>query len=177
MIDVDLFRKLLDYDPETGALTWRPRPREMFSTDNAFAVWRAQRDGKPAFTADNGAGYRVGLVLGRQYLAHRVAWAIYYGEWPGPIDHINGVRSDNRICNLRAASATLNMRNRKRPTNNTSGALGVSWVASRKKWRAVIKVDGASRFLGHFQSMEEALVARKTADLAFGFHENHGRGQ
>ena len=77
-------------------------------------------------------GYKVGSVFSKRLLAHRVAWAIYYGVWPEDcIDHINGDRSDNRISNLRDANKSTNGMNRGPQRNNSSGMKGIYFDQSR----------------------------------------------
>ncbi|KAA6655127.1 HNH endonuclease, partial [Salmonella enterica subsp. enterica serovar Montevideo] len=112
-------------------------------------------------------------------LAHRLAWNMTYPEDPvGPdeqIDHINHVRTDNRIINLRKASNTENSRNSSIATNNTSGATGVWFENRRKAWVAEIKVDRKKVHIGQFEKFADAVHARKAAEVKYGFHENHGK--
>ena len=75
--------------------------------------------------------------MGVRLMAHRVAWAIYYGVWPtGMIDHINGDGLDNRICNLRDVTHKENARNSRRKATNKSGCSGVMRDKHKKKWVA-----------------------------------------
>lgn len=112
----------------------------------------------------------------RRYLAHRLAWLYVYGEWPPrEIDHINHIRSDNRICNLRAADRIDNLKNRSLQKNSMSGITGVSWHAARRKWIAAIMVNKKYIHLGYFENIEDARDVRKQADIKYGFHENHGK--
>lgn len=109
-------------------------------------------------------------------LAHRVAWALHYGEWPdGQIDHINGDKADNRLDNLRVVTAQGNAKNRPLRSDNTSGHVGVYWVTETKQWMAQIKVDGRQVTIGRYKTFEDAVVARKKAEEVHGYHANHGR--
>lgn len=174
----ETLRKLLSYDPDTGLLTWKRRPIEMFATDRACNSWNAQYCRKPAFTADNGGGYRHGKIFGKTYFAHRVVYAIFHGAFPADqIDHINGDKSDNRIANLRDVTGTENMRNRVLPIDNTSGHIGVSWCGIKCRWHSRIHAHGKRRHIGYFADIEDAIAARATAEVKYGYHQNHGRPQ
>lgn len=169
-------RDFLQYESESGTLRWRRRGRGMFKTQKMADAWNNRFAGKEAFTARHSYGYRQGMILNRLYTAHRVIWAMHYGEWPsGAIDHINGDPADNRIRNLRAVSRTENQRNRRVPSNNTSGFIGVSRVKGTMKWEAFIGIDGRSKKLGVFAVKGDAVRARQMAERELGYHENHGR--
>jgi len=104
-----------------------------------------------------------------------VLWALTYNEWPEfDIDHINGIRHDNRIENLRAVSRSENLKNVRLRDENTSGFTGVYWAADRNKWRAEICSDGVKIKIGSFSTLEEAVRARAEANVRHGFHPNHG---
>jgi hypothetical protein len=92
------------------------------------------------------------------YRAHRLAWLYVHGEWPKhQIDHINGNKLDNRIVNLRVATASQNKQNMKQARSDSrSGLIGASWYASGNKWRAAIQIDGKKKHLGYFDTAEEA---------------------
>jgi len=177
----EMLRKLLSYDPETGKLFWLARPVDMFNDGNHSAAhraanWNARRAGSEAFTAPHIAGYRQGTVLNNVTLAHRVIWAIVHDEWPtNDVDHINGVRDDNRICNLRSVTRQENMRNAARHKSNAAGVMGVAWDGTRGMWRARIMIDGRDNHLGYFTDFDAACAARKAAEVEHGFHPNHGR--
>lgn len=159
-------RDRLSYDPETGVFMFRFNPDMPNCYNNRFA-------GKEAGCFRR--GYRVIRLGYKLYPAHRLAWAIYYGEWPThTIDHINGIRSDNRIANLRDVPHKTNMRNMRMKSCNTSGVTGVTWKTHDSKWVAQIKVDGRNIYLGRYTDFDEAVRARSLAERRYGFHENHG---
>ena len=122
----------------------------------------------------NGRGYvQVGLH-GRYYLAHRLIWLLFYGTLPETIDHINGIRHDNRIANLRDVSLQENLKNKVRYSNNSSGTTGVRWVKADQCWRAEIRDNGKLINLGRFKALHDAISAREKAEQDLGFHKNHG---
>lgn len=153
-------RQLLRYEPETGKLYWKERPASMFKTKQSHGTWNTRFAGKEAFTAVGNHGYRVGRVNYKLLLAHRVIWAIHYGEWPeDQIDHIDGDRLNNRIGNLREATNSENNRNRGIGESNTSGFKGATWVSRRKAFQAQIYVDRRNIFLGYHATAEAAHAA------------------
>lgn len=177
----ELLRKLLRYEPDTGKLFWRERAPDMFEgkrvcADLACSRWNGRNAGKEAFTANGNHGYKTGNVFGTLYLAHRVIWAIFHGHWPkDQIDHINGDRTDNQIKNLRNVSASENSKNMKMPSTNSSGVIGVCWRKAKGRWQAQIRVSGRVKHIGSFLEIEDAIAARKEAEIKYGYHENHGR--
>ena len=167
--------RLIKYDRETGKLFWLPRPKEMFISHLGAGAWEKKFAGQEAFTSYSGQGYRVGRIMGRKCYAHRLIWLLETGEWPDvEIDHINGVRDDNRIGNLRLASRTVNMQNVCRSTRNTSGTTGVSFHKREGKWSAQIMVNRRRVSLGQYTNLEEAVLAREAANLKYGYSTRHG---
>lgn len=165
---IEYLHKRLRYEPETGKLFWR-------DCEEMPEWWRARYAGKEAFTADDGQGYRKGSIDGVPFNAHRVIWALHHGEWPSDqIDHINGVRDDNRIINLRVVTNQENGRNQSMFRNNTSGVCGVCWHKAQGKWQARIMVDGRRKYLGYFTTIEAAAEARVEASRQHGFTDRHG---
>lgn len=137
---------LMSYGTETGVFQWTKKRRGV-------------KVGVP-LGVDNGFGYLRITVLGRPYYSHRLAWFYTHGEWPNTIDHINGLRSDNRIVNLRSCTQASNNQNRLRPqSNNKSLTLGVSWHKRAKKWQVHICVYKQRKYLGLFDSIEAAHAA------------------
>ena len=109
-------------------------------------------------------GYLCIKVSNKTYKAHRLAWYLHYGDWPkDQLDHINGVRDDNRIENLREVTSQQNNFNRKPNSNSTSNYKGVSWCKRDKVWVSQIVVSGKNTRLGNFRSEIEAATAYDNA--------------
>ena len=177
-----VLRQLLRYEPETGKLFWKERAAHWFkesdtvSIETRCRIWNTRYAGNRAFTRSGDNGYHRGQVFKKDTYAHRVAWTIHHGAWPeNDIDHINGVRTDNRISNLRDVTRSVNLQNQRVNARSTSGFTGVSWCKRRSIWRSRIFVGGKEVTLGTFAKIEDAVMARAQADKKYGFHENHGR--
>lgn len=153
-----MFRRLLVYDPETGIMTWRISRKRC--TKGSLA-------GGPDMH-----GYWVICVNYERYMFHNVAWAIETGKWPKEtIDHINGIKTDNRLCNLREATYAEQQYNVGLQKNNTTGFKGVSWKKNRQKFVANIR----RKHLGLFHTAEEAYAAYcAAANELYGEFANHG---
>ncbi len=180
-IPIETVRQLLDYNPDTGELFYKERSVEMFSdsgqltADHIKKVWNARYAGKQAFlTKLQNRYYRGNLVTG-MFLAHRVIWALVYGEWPDEVDHKDHNGFNNKLDNLRSVSHETNGKNHRLNRINTSGACGVHWDACLKKWKAQIGFRGTQTHLGLFDNKEEAIAVRKAAEIKYGFHPNHGK--
>jgi len=183
-LTAEIARDLLTYNPNTGKLFWKQRPAKYFKNPKkGEKSWNSRYAGKEALTAitrrKSGQITRLGgYLLGKNCQTHRIAWLIYYGEWPkNQIDHINQDPTDNRIENLRDVSQTENLRNQSLRTNNTSGYTGVSFIKERNKYAADIQLKGVTKWLGYYDTVEEAAAARKVADINYNFHPNHGKSR
>jgi len=156
MVEIEKLKQFVEYDPEAGILYWKPR----YPENRANKIFNTRFSGKEAFGVKEKSGHKYGFinVLTRKRLsAHRVAWAIHYGQWPAKnLDHINGRPDDNRIGNLREATQSENMCNRSASPHNKSGYKGVSWAKRRNAWVAQIGKDKRTIFLGHYECPEEA---------------------
>lgn len=163
-ITAELVRQLLDYDPETGLLTWRVRPASMFncniySAEQVAAIWNKKYAGTVAGRTSTLGYIGVGIFY-KRYAAHHLAWLHTYGVWPSDkLDHINGDTEDNRIANLREATQAQNCQNQRPRKNCSSKYIGVNWDKRQARWKARIGVGKKSYHLGLFHSEEEAYAA------------------
>ena len=175
-ITPEALRHRLAYNAETGELTWLPRPVIPGPLSRITKCWNVQYVGKPALNYADGKGYRRGSVNNESLLAHRVAWALHYGVWPiKGLDHIDGNPSNNSIANLREVDQSVNAKNSRARANNGTGVTGVHWNRSARKYWASINVDREYKYLGFFEKFEDAVAARKAAEVHYGFGPNHGR--
>lgn len=148
-MDIEKIKSVLLYQHDTGKFYWvKHRPNGV----------------KPGDRADKKINqyepYRRVTVFGKTYQAHRLAFLLFHGRLPNKqIDHINGDPSDNRICNLREATQTQNNQNR--------NSLGVTWNKAVSKWQAQIKANGKSLYLGCYENIEIAKMARRCAEKLF----------
>ncbi|MCO1396395.1 HNH endonuclease signature motif containing protein [Burkholderia cenocepacia] len=150
LLTQEFARRVFSYDAETGVLTSR------LTLGKRTA---GERLGRP-----HHLGYLVVEIGGNRFLAHRIAWVYAYGEIPNgkEIDHINGVRSDNRLLNLRVATRAQNSQNRE--------SAGVYFDRQRNRWRAFIWLNGKNKVIGSFPTRElarEAYLSAKRAHHPF----------
>ena len=160
-------RKILRYDAETGRLFWRYRMPDTFNCAskaaclNAALAFNTRFCGTEAFTSIDGGGYLCGRINNRKYKAAHVIWAMLEGTWPQEtgfvVDHINRVRTDNRISNLRLITKLKNSWNR-------SDVAGVYLDRRTNRWEARITASGKSHNLGRFDTREEAREVRLLAE-------------
>lgn len=131
-----------------------------YKHDSGELLWKMDRKkakkGQRAGHVDTG-GYLVVGVNGGIYKAHRIVWAMVNGFWPDKqIDHINCIKMDNRIENLRLATPRENKRNSSVASNSSSGVKGVSWNSFNRKWKADMRIEGKRIHYGYFETIEEA---------------------
>ena len=155
-------RCYLNYDLNTGLFTRK------------IATARRTKIGDIAGSGNSG-GYILIRFLGKKEKAHRLAFYYVLGYCPEEVDHINHIRSDNRWVNLRPVNRKINQKNKSKYKNNTSGTTGVFWNKKNKKWVAKIFINKKWLQLGAFNNKQDAITARKTAEITHGFHENHGK--
>jgi len=157
----DDLKDILYYDYTTGIFTWKKNIGGRSKIGNV-AGYKKQD------------GYIAIKVLGKRYFAHRLAWFYAKGTWPKIIDHDDHNKSNNIFTNLVDNTHKYNMKNSSMSKNNTSGHTGISILKSGK-YSASIKVDGKSLYLGSFKIIDDAIAARKKAEIKHGFHKNHGK--
>lgn len=176
MVDAIIARRFIEYNEASGVMVWKIRlPQDFCKNDLIRGMkranqWNAKYAGKEAGTANHKKGYKMIGLCGKVYLSHRVAWLITFGEWPEHIDHINGVKTDNRIANLRSVNNLVNHKNMRFSAANRGSQLGVSFHAQFGKWRARI----GDEHLGLFDDYDDAVKARKIAERERGYHPMHG---
>lgn len=162
---LELFR----YDYETGVLYWHRRVNSRVPKTLEAGTQRKS----------NSDGYLNVSVNGRLYPVHRVVMLMCYGFYGEglEVDHINHVRNDNRLFNLRFVTRSENRKNQSVSSKNTSGVTGVYFSKAKKKYIAQIKVNGEVIYLGIFGTLEGAAKARRQADRKYKFNTNHGEGR
>jgi hypothetical protein len=144
-------KDLIHYDPDTGVFT------------NRFS--RSNKINTEADRFHSASGYKRISVNNVRYTSHRLAWFYMYGVWPkGNLDHINRVKDDNRLINLREVTGSQNCQNTGLRSDNTSGHKGISWSNGHRKWQAQIKANGVYLYLGRFINLDDAIAARKQAE-------------
>ena len=157
-----------DYEPDTGALTWRERPQEHFRNRRGWAIWNGRYPGLAAGSRRKDGYILVNINKNRFYI-HRVIWKWMTGEEPlATVDHKDVDPSDNRWAQLRNATKQQNQQNHPLSTANKTGFKGVHKVYHR--FQAFIRVDGRSKYLGTFATAEEAHAVYCAAAI-----EIHGR--
>jgi hypothetical protein len=145
MITQTRLKELLNYDSDTGIFTWIKQRNSRTKIGSVAGC--KQSDGYIRIWIDY-----------KPYSSHRLVWMYVYGELPKKdLDHVNKVKDDNRIVNLRLATKQENKQNHSTPqSNNKSGYLGVSWNKRAKKWKAQIQMNGKVKYLGLFKYSKEA---------------------
>jgi hypothetical protein len=147
MFTQEKLKEYLHYCPKTGMFTWvKPTGKRVKCGDVAGRI------------AIN--GYWQTKINYVSYLNHRLAWFYTFGVWPKEqLDHINCDRADNRLCNLREATRSQNIRNSGLRKDSVSGIKGVRYTGT--KWMARIRYNGKLRCLGQFDTAEEAAARYK----------------
>ena len=164
MLTQKTVRELFDYYPNTGFLFWKA---------DAYVYGLK---GKRAGALRKKDGYRTIQIDGVRYQEHRIIWLFIYGDIKiKTIDHINHIRHDNRIINLRLVTPLESNLNQSKNSNNKSGCNGVHWFKTYNKWVAQLTINYKKKHLGYYVDWFDAVCARKSAEVKYGFHPNHGK--
>jgi len=171
----EYIKLILDYDPSTGMLTHKTRARSLFSCSRQCKIWNTQNAGNVAGSKKQTGYIAIAIGEGRTTGAHRLIFLFMTGRLPSnEVDHINGIRDDNRWENLRAVTGPENMRNQKMHSTNTTGVCGVSWNTRVNKLKALVTVNRKQIFLGYYDTIFDAAAARISAQNKHGFTARHG---
>lgn len=167
MITQKILMEHLLYNPETGVFTYR-------KSKNPSKIGKVAGYQRLAMS---GISYVVFRICGEVILAHRAAVLYVVGELPPKgmqIDHIDGNGTNNAWANLRVVRQQENLKNKRLYRKSTTGIPGVTWEKDRGLWLAQIGVNGRCVKIGRFESINDAAVARRKAEIKLGYHENHG---
>lgn len=147
MLTQEHLREVLTYHPDTGLFCWKASPVGTIKAGSVAGSFHSN-------------GYRQISIDGRRYYAHRLTFLYMEGAMPpAQVDHVNGVRDDNRWCNLRHATPSQNSAN-----TRVRSVLGVKGVArNHKRFKATIQINGQNRYLGTFDTIAEAAAAYERA--------------
>ena len=149
-LTAERLREVLSYDPATGKF-----------------LRKTSAGGVPIGAVAghlSDQGYQMLRIDGRAYRGHRLAWLYVHGRWPADqLDHINGVRDDNRVENLRESTQAENLQNQGIRASNKAGHPGVFWNAKTGRWWAYININRRRIHLGCFSTKNEAISARVSA--------------
>lgn len=159
MVTQERLKELMSYDLDTGDFIRVKGLGARGASEGKIAGWHGSN------------GYRYISIDRKKYLAHRLAFLYVTGEVPAGVDHIDGNPANNAWCNLRPASRTQNMRNLKVRKDASTGVHGVQWEKRRNSWRVRV----GQKWVGYFKDFNDAVEARKKAEIKLGYHENHGK--
>lgn len=165
-IPLEYFESKLLYGRHTGCLVWRSGPykgREVGcvvsnKAGNEYRFFTLSYKGKSC-----------------NFMAHQVIWFLCCGYWAQELDHENGNGLDNKLTNLRPVTRSINNKNHRKQSNNSSGLSGVSWIKNRSKWRAYTTHEDRQVILAYSADLFEVVCARKVWELNNGYTERHGK--
>lgn len=147
----------LSFNFETGEILWVKYPKKYNKVN------KPKEAGSLHYS-----GYRIICLMNKQYMAHRLIWAVYYNKWPdGFLDHVDGNKSNNCINNLRLATRFQNGYNIGPKKISQSGYKNVQWDKDTNKWRVRVRVDGVRHHVGRFEKIDDAINSAKKFMLEY----------
>lgn len=153
MLTVDRIKELFDYDQVTGNLIWK--------------VTKSPTAPSGSIAGSTNAKGHINLQIDKKmYAAHQIVFMLHHGMIPNEIDHINGIKADNRIENLRPCTSSQNKGNIQLLSSNQSGYRGVSLNRQSGFYHAQIKIHGKQTYLGRFTDPHDAALAYNKAALS-----------
>lgn len=165
-LTVEELKNELRLDLETGDFYWLPSDLKKRGFNSRYAGTKA------GYVAKSDGYVRI-MLRGSRYLAHRLVWFYVHGYWPNEIDHVNRIKHDNRLENLREVTTSENHRNMPKSPRNTSGITGVYYCQRDDLWVAECKKNGM-RFRKSFKRKEDAIAIRSEWQAEFGYDPKHG---
>jgi len=141
MITQDKLKEYLDY--KEGKLFWKKQPSSVIPVGSEAGHTNAR-------------GYIQVKIFNKRYYAHRLVYFIFNGYFPQEVDHIDGIKSNNKIENLRASTKSQNNMNAKKRKDNTSGIKGITWDKRCKKWKTYLQSNKIRYYLGSYKDIEMA---------------------
>lgn len=172
MISQERLKQLVSYDPVSGLITQKERTESDIARPSRLKSWNTRYAGKVCSCVSKSNGYVVIRLDGNLYLAHRLAFLYVYGSMPEQVDHVNGIKTDNRIDNLRQSNSSHNSTNLKILKNNTSGYHGI--YKNKTSYYVQVWKSGKCINGGSFKSKEDAIIRRKELETELGFTSEHG---
>jgi hypothetical protein len=165
-ISAEYIRECVIYDPLTGLFTWRHRPLRHFMSVRSYNMWNAKHAGREPSRSVNSRGYMGIMINKTKHQAHRIAWLYMTGGMPKlDVDHIDGIKTNNKFENLRLATRAENGRNRGHNKNSAIGIKGVHWSKSNKRWISQIGKGRKKLYLGSFENPEDASYIAAAKEL------------
>ena len=169
----EYFHSIFSYNPETGDLIWKERPRTCRPNNVFNGRFIGKIAGAKTVLSNSRTLYLQTRVQGKTYKNHRIIFAMMAGYMPEEVDHIDHNGLNNKWENLRASNSKDNSKNMPMQKSNKSGCVGVNWHKAAKKWHArAVNKEGKRIDLGRFDRIEDAIKARKDHEKEFGYYHH-----
>ena len=170
-----IITECFNYNSCSGVLLWKTRPRSHFRTERGWKTFNSQKAGMVAGTV-NSQGYLQVAINKTIYRVHRIIFTLMGQPLCEDdfVDHINHIRTDNRFENLRVVTKQENSKNLSKRSNSKCALVGVYFNQKENLYYPSIQVERKSIKLGATKDFFEACCKRKSAEIKYGFHENHG---